>query len=132
MIEYPEHEKLEAVEEQSQACGEFLEWLLSVKGYQVCEHVEGHSNGEPRYLTFGETEDGRPIYEDNTDTREPKRRSPDVDAWRRAENPAYFYTPTGFYPVRQSIEALLAEHFGIDRKKLEAEKRAMLAKMRAA
>lgn len=27
MSAYPEHEKLQAVKEQSQICGEFLEWL---------------------------------------------------------------------------------------------------------
>lgn len=36
------------------------------------------------------------------------------------------------YQVDQSVSSLLAEFFGIDEKKLEAEKRAMLAEMRRA
>lgn len=37
--EYPEHEKLHAVVEESQVCGEFLEWLQSEKGFSICRHV---------------------------------------------------------------------------------------------
>ena len=36
MSEYPEHEKLKAVQEESQAIGEFLEF----GGYTLCEHYE--------------------------------------------------------------------------------------------
>ena len=32
---YPEHEKLQAVKEQSQTCGELLEWLQSEKGWHL-------------------------------------------------------------------------------------------------
>lgn len=35
--EYPEHEKMAAVHEQSQAQGEFLEWLANAKGFVLCE-----------------------------------------------------------------------------------------------
>ena len=129
MSDYPEHEKLEQVQEQSQACGEFLEWLFSEKGYQVCEFVEGHDNGEPRYLTAGETKGGRTIY---VHERGERYNGPDISTFNRVQNPAYCYTPTGYYPVRASVEDLLAQHFGLDRNKLEAEKRAMLAKLRAA
>lgn len=37
-----------------------------------------------------------------------------------------------FVPITKSRDALLAEHFDIDRDKLEAEKRAMLDELRAA
>jgi hypothetical protein len=36
---YPEHEKLRAVQERSQSCGEFLEWLQSEKGIVLAEYV---------------------------------------------------------------------------------------------
>lgn len=44
MGEYPEHDKMAKVREQSQACGEFLEWL-GEQGYQVGEFVlfDGYS-----------------------------------------------------------------------------------------
>lgn len=67
MPEYPEHAKLREVKEQSQRCGELLEWLQSEKGWHL---------------------------------------------------PAY------------SPERLLAEFFGIDYSKLQAEKDAMLEAMR--
>lgn len=39
MSEYPEHAKLQAVVEQSQAIGTFLEWLTSEKHMVICEWV---------------------------------------------------------------------------------------------
>lgn len=37
---YPEHAKLRAVKEESQAQGAFLEWLLNTKGYHLAtQHV---------------------------------------------------------------------------------------------
>ena len=137
MSKYPEHEKLEQVKEQSQACGEFLDWLLSEKRFQVCEFVGGHDNGEERYLTDGETKSGQPLYIHAWQTtwrdgKEVPMTSPNIDPHLRKPNPSFFYTPEGFYPVRQNIESLLAEYFGIDRDKLEAEKREMLSALRAA
>ena len=35
MGDYPEHDKLSAIKDQSQACGEFLEWLGS-QGILLC------------------------------------------------------------------------------------------------
>jgi len=35
-MEYPEHEKLEKVQAESQACGEFLSWLAFEKGLELC------------------------------------------------------------------------------------------------
>jgi hypothetical protein len=37
MVEMPECEKLKAVQEKSQAIGEFLEWLTTEKGYFIQE-----------------------------------------------------------------------------------------------
>ena len=33
---YPEHEKLQKIKDQSQAIGEFLEWLRYTKDYRIC------------------------------------------------------------------------------------------------
>ena len=33
---YPEHEKLGKIKDQSQAIGEFLEWLRVEKEYRIC------------------------------------------------------------------------------------------------
>lgn len=35
-VDCPEHEKLEAIKGDSQACGEFLEWLHAEKGWSLC------------------------------------------------------------------------------------------------
>lgn len=34
-MNYPEHEKLKKVQKESQAVGEFLEWLRGEKGYEI-------------------------------------------------------------------------------------------------
>lgn len=41
MSDYPEHEKLAKIKDQSQACGDFLEWLQAEKGFVLC-HNEHH------------------------------------------------------------------------------------------
>jgi hypothetical protein len=40
--EYPEHEKLALIKDQSQAIGEFIEWLHAEKGIQLGKYVKGH------------------------------------------------------------------------------------------
>jgi hypothetical protein len=81
MSEYPEHDKLHAVKDQSQAIGSFLDWLQNER--------------KPRTVLA--------IHE--------------WDEW---------------VPTNERIEALLAEYFEIDLKKLEEEKRAMLDELRKA
>ena len=36
MSEYPEHEKLSAISDQSQACHDFISWLEETKGWSLC------------------------------------------------------------------------------------------------
>lgn len=43
VYEYPEHVRLSAVKERSQACGEFLDWLLGERGYVLAEE-HAHTN----------------------------------------------------------------------------------------
>jgi hypothetical protein len=35
--DYPEHEKLMAIADKSQICGEFLNWLISAKGFCLAQ-----------------------------------------------------------------------------------------------
>ena len=37
MSQYPEHEKLQAVKDKSQAIGEFVEWLQGTKGFRLAK-----------------------------------------------------------------------------------------------
>lgn len=39
-IEYPEHEKLRKISQISQLQGDFLDWLLNEKGYELVETNE--------------------------------------------------------------------------------------------
>lgn len=96
MSNYPEHEKLRAIAGESQACGEFLEWLQH-QGY-VMALAHRH----------------------DSDCR-------GKDGWRlcgRREG-ELIHAPL------PSIQKLLATFFGIDPEKLEDEKQAMLAELRA-
>lgn len=78
MSKYPEHDKLAAIQDQTQAIGEFLEWCADEEGVYLMS-----------------TEGG------------------------------------GSRPYAVSWMPLLAKWAGIDRDKLEAEKRALLAYQRA-
>lgn len=124
-IETPELDKLAKVREQSQICGEFLEWLQN-KQLLLCKYVEGHSNGETKYIEVGKKPNGDIIYEaieghwEKTTTRR-------MDA---KENPNYEYITFGFYPSYEGSEKLLAEFFGIDLVKIEDEKRLILEQCR--
>lgn len=64
--QYPECEKMKAVHEQSQAIGQFLEWLEG-QGMSVCQrHEHSHDNGcyEAGKLECGLDEDTYyPIYD---------------------------------------------------------------------
>ena len=79
MAQYPEHEKLKALEGKNDVIGAFIEWMQDEKGWTITE------------------------------------------TW-----------PEGYYPVRRSIPDIIADYFGIDRDKLEAEKSQMLEELRNA
>lgn len=83
-MSYPEHDKLQAVQDDSNVIGTFLDTC----GYTLCEWLNPADMGD----------------EDE---------------------------PHGYFPVRGSINQILAKHFEIDLDKLEAEKRQMLDAQRA-
>lgn len=94
---YPEHEKLKAVKPESQAVGQFMEWLLG-QGYVVARHKCPHG-----YEPMSECEESKHC----------RREENDLVLWSEATGSSW-------------ITRRLAEHFGIDQAKLDAEKEAML------
>lgn len=122
MSTYPEHEKQHKIVEQSQAIGEFLDFAP----YTLCEHREAGDNGEPEYIwtqralgTMPERRDWNPRLHDYIDGR--ALHNPDYESWDE-----------DYVPVMKSISQILADYFGIDQKKIEKEKRAMLDAIREA
>ena len=103
---YPECEKLAEASEESQKIGEFLDWLLHGKDYEVCQFVESYlendEEGLPREVELFTI---REWYDDGHD--------------ETAEKGAYIR-------VGKRIEDYLAEYFKIDMKIVEEERRAML------
>jgi len=94
MSDYPEHDKLALVKDETQAAGEFIEWLGN-QGVFLAK----------RYM-----------FDKNDQCTE-------NDAEERY---------TRCLPVSKNLVSLLAEWAGIDQNKIEAEKRQMLASLRAA
>lgn len=103
MSEYPEHDKLRAISDKSQAIGEFIDWLISERepNTKIVERVILHDyHTTDRHLN--------PLPEEE---------------WERFE----FETDV---PLRKSIQDLLAEYFEIDRNKLNEEKLKMFEEIR--
>jgi hypothetical protein len=60
--QYPEHAKLMAVRDRSQAVGEFLDWLQHEQGYSICEWSERvEEDDEHEYRPAGWVNLHRPI-----------------------------------------------------------------------
>jgi hypothetical protein len=126
---YPEHEKLREIASSSQVIGEFLDWLGSRP--ENFEAKNPHNHGpihlsQYRLITHHYTGPGRKSIYD-VDSKEPNYHDEDnweelpKDEWERSD---------AVDDARVRIEDLLAEFFGIDQKKLEAEKDAMLEEQR--
>lgn len=129
---YPEHEKLKAVRDRSQAVGEFLEWLFG-QGYAICRWRAAGDNGQPPYVPVEDEEEYERLYEeffengwwDDPDFRRLRRE-------RLKPNPAFASWGEGWLAEPARIEDWLARFFGIDPERLEAEKREILAELRKA
>ena len=50
MSEYPEHEKLRAIQPFSQKIGEFVDWLQEEKALQITPIDEGHFDKDDDYV----------------------------------------------------------------------------------
>jgi hypothetical protein len=113
MPEYPEHEKLAAVKDQSQAIGEFLDFGLSRigGGLVLYEHVTRGCECSSCLQGAG--------YRDRWHTEEEKATC--VDGVVQIAD---------CQPTFRTIDSILTDYFDIDQDKIEAEKRAMLDKLR--
>lgn len=100
----PELDKLKAIQDKSQVCGEFLEWLEVTHGMQL---GKGHIHG-PECDGWDE---------------ERQKYNPDRD------NRCSFYEGQ-FQHLHISREKLLAQFFEIDLDKVEEERRAILDHIR--
>lgn len=109
MNEYPEHEKLRAIQDKSQAIGEFLDWLQD-GGF------EDYGNIDLCYRPLIKTVER--IGKDGYWRQEPLPE----DKWFHSDHLTTLMTP-------KSI--LLAAFFEIDLKKLEEEKVQMLDEQRS-
>lgn len=49
MSDYPEHEKLHEVKDQSQACGQFVDWLAEEKGIHLAEWINVYDEWEDEH-----------------------------------------------------------------------------------
>jgi hypothetical protein len=123
MSDYPEHDKLTKVSDESQSIGAFLEWL-STQGINL---MEWRTFNEPKTCPC------------QFNTMHPG------EQWSRRDNAYITCTSCGgtgkldeTYEIEQwanvpgSINELLARYFEIDLAAIEQEKRSMLAKHRSA
>lgn len=93
-VKCPECDKMLAVRNDSNAIGNFMEWLLNERGLTLCRPLTAEELEEARELNMEEDEED-------------------------------------LIPDHTGIEALLAEYFDIDLKKVEEEKQAILQQVRA-
>jgi hypothetical protein len=118
MSEYPEHDKLHTVVDESQAQGAFIEWL-SDQGIKlmVWREWDETTTEECSFCLHG------------SPASEARCQCPKCEGAHVREVTRHYES---WMSVDRSIQTLLAEYHGIDQRKLEQEKRAMLASLRAA
>ena len=102
---YPEHDKLSAIQDQSRAVGEFLDWLGN-----------GEAGGKESIIL---------AHNPLITTRFDKDSEEFIDL-----DSEEYYRSTHLVPYNVSIPNLLAKFFEIDLNKLEKEKCQMLAECR--
>lgn len=133
---YPEHEKLKAVRDQSQKCGEFFEWLQSEKGVEMeCGFEYEHDEDDEKVWR---DRDGN-IVEDYIDPENMLGMLAMREKYEKMRDELGMHcrlipTPGGSVkmPLNKPLTSLLAEFFEIDENRLEEEKRAMLDECRKA
>lgn len=123
MSDYPEHDKLMAVREESQTLGEFIEWLPTAD-LRICEPItKTDCRGGGIWNTWS-CIGGRKI-NDRADEDEGECPICGGTGMVDRDEPLYL-------PAHLDINKLLAKFFNIDLAKIETEKRAMLEALRAA
>jgi hypothetical protein len=128
MSKYPEHERMKAVRDKSQAIGEFIDWLRSEETpYTIAEWEEWRAceagdEWVPKRKQW-HCVDGRMIGGYDLDE--------DLGECETCEGTGRIKPETPrLYPARIGIEALLARYYDIDLDKINDEKDAMLAEIR--
>lgn len=123
---YPEHEKLKAVMETSQAIGDFIETLPEM-GFQLCERIDQREcawrslrsrGGVPQLVC----RDGV-VVDLDTDEQLHDCEECDGTGFVDMDEPIYL-------PRMTTTTKILARYFDIDLDVIEAEKRAMLESLR--
>jgi len=122
--DYPEHRKLEAVKDQSQVIGEFLEWVTTEKGWQFADY---HKHGPECDGWDAKSENIVPEYEYNCT----KSHKHDAIFCERLRVFGCDMPEKALYPTRHNVEKLLAEFFSIDLNKIAEEKDKMMEHIRA-
>jgi hypothetical protein len=125
MGDYPEHEKLQAVSEQTQAIGEFLDWLNS-QGVHLMTWREDLTDTRPD--DWCEAAKYSHLHCDHWGTED------ETHECCRCAKPYGLREVTGikgWVSKRRSTLQLLADWAGIDLAKIESEKRQMLESIRA-
>lgn len=116
MSDYPEHDKLTKVAPESQAQGELLEWLSS-QGIHLMVRWEGE-----------EPDDCTSCWHGSDASRDRCTTTQRCHACKGTHQVMRYRA--AWVPDHRSIPDLLATYHGIDQRKLEQEKRAMLAAIR--
>jgi len=139
----PELDKLQAVRNESQAIGEFLEWLRTEKKFIIaqdhkaswtCEECGEVPKDEVYFVGWLSTDDaswrhGAKYCKRVQDIIQKKRRIP-IEKYQGAP---VEHVPEGMWPAaKASIHDLLHEYFEIDPDKVEEERRTLLDHIRAA
>ena len=118
MANYPEHEKQAKVKEQAQTIGEFLEWLAS-------QDIQLHER--PTKEAVIARMKGLPV--DNDHCPECGKRTEKYCSQCRVGIVNDYWDT--YFPVRKTIEQILARYFEIDLNQIEEENRQLLDKIRS-
>lgn len=118
---YPEHEKLTAAHDKSQAIGEFIEWIAYRKENFKAKNPANHGTIHLAQHTLV-----------TTVTKFAPMTEPDAPAEMIPLKKKDWYRSDRMHYCHIQIQDLLSEFFGIDLVKLEKEKRQMLDSLREA
>jgi hypothetical protein len=116
----PECERMRAASSTSQAQGEFLDWLQQEKHWSLCAT---HRHTEECYTLGLKPKELVALHGRFMDTTE--------QAKGRFNSAQCRFREGQYLPVSFQMESLLAEYHGIDLKKVEKERRALLDYVRA-
>jgi hypothetical protein len=116
---------------------DFMEWLRDKKqvNFMVPWHYEKDKKGLKIYrdsdgkIVKGWREPGLDIFADDYEEREAEKAKRGIQC-RLIRNTSFEEDADEWCPIRQSVDQLLHEHFNIDPKKLETERRKMLDDLR--